>query len=37
MRVPTPFPWVDPDNPEVFDDFYLDDVWCDIMTYKVSS
>ena len=37
MRVPTPFPWVDPDIPEVFDDFYLEDVWCDIMTYKVSS
>lgn len=37
MRLPTPFPWVDPDIPEVFDDFYMEDVWCDIMTYKVSS
>ena len=37
MRLPTPFSWVDPDIPEVFDDFYMEDVWCDIMTYKVSS
>jgi hypothetical protein len=36
MQLPTPFPWVDPDIPEVFDDFYMEDVWCDIMTYKVS-
>tara|TARA_Y100000746_G_scaffold113722_1_gene97220 strand:- start:160 stop:789 length:630 start_codon:yes stop_codon:yes gene_type:complete len=37
MRLPTPFPWVDPDIPEVFDDFYMENIWCDIMTYKVSS
>ena len=35
MHLPTPFPWVDPDIPEVFDDFYMEDVWCNIMTYKV--
>jgi hypothetical protein len=37
MRLPTLFPWVDPDIPEVFDDFYMEDVWCDIMLNKVSS
>ena len=36
MQLPTQFPWVDPDIPEVFDDFYMEDFWCDIMTYKVS-
>ncbi|CAL6436400.1 unnamed protein product [Bathycoccus prasinos] len=36
MQLPMLFPWVDPDIPEVFDDFYMEDVWCDIMTYKSS-
>jgi hypothetical protein len=36
MQLPTQFPWVDPDIPEVVDDFYMEDFWCDIMTYKVS-
>ena len=32
MQLPTPFPWVDPDLP----DSIMEDVWCDIMAYKVS-
>ena len=36
MQLPTQFPWVDPDIPEVVGDFYMEDFWCDIITYKVS-
>ena len=32
VQLPTPFPWVDPDIPEVFDDFYMEDVWYHVMT-----
>ena len=32
VQLPTPFPWVDPDIPEFFDDFYMEDVWYHVMT-----